>query len=464
MTLLVRHPPNNLAERSYIYHVILGEFLGLDWKGIVEERSDVCIELQGIHRSRRRLVIADDFLLLAPKLWLHPDSLPREPLKSWTPRVLHPTSEHCDSIPVLYGEPSCSFEPDQIHLAIDIFGSCFFLLSRYEEAVRMDRDHHGRFPSVASIASRGGFLDRPLANEYVEILWASLLFLWPQLVRAQRESRTFVTCDVDRPLTTWARNTGATLRKILNESIRHRNLQAAKRALRLHLAHRASRFEEDPFFTFDWMLDACERAGHAATFNFLCACTDQRFDGSYALDEPFIRRLLQTIHVRGHQIGLHGSYNSYINPTQLEHEANILRSALAAEGIHQGELGARQHYLRWKTPDTARILDQADISFDSTLGFADQVGFRCGTCYEYPLYDLERRRQLQLRERPLIVMDQSVLSPQYLGIREKAVAMSLMHDLKKKCQRFHGDFVLLWHNSSLTTDNDRELFLGLLSP
>ena len=40
--------------------------------------------------------------------------------------------------------------PDvSIRLPIDIFGAAFFMLSRYEEAVLPDRNHHERFTATA---------------------------------------------------------------------------------------------------------------------------------------------------------------------------------------------------------------------------------------------------------------------------------------------------------------------------
>lgn len=49
------------------------------------------------------------------------------------------------------------------------------------------------------------------------------------------------------------------------------------------------------------------------------------------------------------------------------------------------------------------------IRFDSTLGYPDLVGFRCGTGFEYSLYDFANENISDIREIPLIVMDGSSL-------------------------------------------------------
>ena len=57
------------------------------------------------------------------------------------------------------------------------------MLSRYEEAILKGRDKHDRFPSWISVADKGNFLERPIVNEYLEILWSCLSSLWNDLKR-----------------------------------------------------------------------------------------------------------------------------------------------------------------------------------------------------------------------------------------------------------------------------------------
>src|SRR5205823_4239631 len=93
-------------------------------------------------------------------------------------------------------------------------GGAFFLLTRYEEEVLTERDEHGRFPAALSLAARERFLDRPLVNEYAELLWRELRLLWPRLDRRRREFRLLPSHDVDVPFCTTAAtrsaSTGAT--------------------------------------------------------------------------------------------------------------------------------------------------------------------------------------------------------------------------------------------------------------
>ena len=211
------------------------------------------------------------------------------------------------------------------------------------------------------------------------------------------------------------------------------------------------------------IMDVNERAGRAVAFYFIPENTDPRLDNRVSLDDPRLRALLREIHARGHEIGIHPGYQTYRHPEALARSVATLRRVLAEEGIDQPQLGGRQHFLRWETPTTARLWDDQGLDYDSTLSFADRPGFRCGTCREYPLYDLHQRRPLRLRERPLIVMECSVIAERYLGLGNSDEALALMQGYRDTCHRFGGDFTLLWHNSHFSQEGDRRFYETLVA-
>ena len=49
---------------------------------------------------------------------------------------------------------------------------------------------------------------------------------------------------------------------------------------------------------------------------------------------------------------------------------------------------------------------------DSTLSYADKEGFSCGVCYEYSVFNFLTRQKLDLKEKPLIIMEGSFLTYQ----------------------------------------------------
>ena len=183
------------------------------------------------------------------------------------------------------------------------------------------------------------------------------------------------------------------------------------------------------------------------------------FDADYSLDEPVIRSMLRRIHVRGHEIGFHPSYNTYKDKEQFCREAWNLRRVLEEEGIQQDCLGGRQHYLRWETPTTARCWEAAGLDYDSTLSFADHAGFRCGVCYEYSLYDLYKRKMLNVRERPLIVMEATLANKKYMGLGYGQAFIAEALSLKNTTLLFNGAYTFLWHNTSFFPGTTNTIYL-----
>ena len=108
---------------------------------------------------------------------------------------------------------------------------------------------------------------------------------------------------------------------------------------------------------------------------------------------------------------------------------------------------SRQHYLRFAVPETWRHLHKAYIKEDSTLGYAAEPGFRCGTSRPFPVFDIHQQKELPLRERPLLIMDVSLKLYKQFSIKEsKAYCKTIIDEVKKH----NGELVILWHNSSLS--------------
>ena len=176
-----------------------------------------------------------------------------------------------------------------------------------------------------------------------------------------------------------------------------------------------------------------------------------------------MRKLFREISRRGRQIGLHSEYNTYRHPEAMARSTEALRRVMVEEGIEQEQVGGRQHFLRWETPTTARLWEENGLDYDSTLSYADRPGFRCGTSREYPLYDLESGHALRLRERPLIVMECSVIAERYMALGYSDEALALMEGYRDACHRFGGDFTMLWHNSHLESAADQRFYRRLVA-
>ncbi len=458
MTLVIEHPPSFSAERNYIMDVLFGDFLGLTYRAIEAPRENVRISRGD--SSAGELLLEDVLFGTPVDKWMQPDSLPNRPLPRWDVSSLAGLPiEDSEPIPVILGrelEQGWHFlTEEKVHLGLDITGSAFFMLSRYEERTVDERDAHARFPATASLAWSEQFLDRPIIDEYVELLWWSLQRLWPDLKRRPRNFQVRLSHDVDRPFQFVRAGLVSVFSSTVMQAVRKRKPRAAFEGLANYWAVVRGKTERDGFNTFPWIMDLSEKHGLTSAFYFIDGRRDDKTDPRYELREPEIQELIRRIGQRGHEVGFHPSYDTFRSPEKTKSEFEHLKDVCQRLGVEQEQWGGRQHYLRWENPVTWQNWESAGLDYDSTLGFADVAGFRCGTCFEYPVFNLETRAKLNLRERPLIAMDVSLLK--YSGLAWEDIAETV-HDLCDKCRRIQGMFTLLWHNSTLATAEEKRWY------
>ncbi len=450
------------SEQCYVLEILLGEFLGLAFEVETYDGDVIEITRPASSDSSAKLTLDASFFHHAHQAWLKPESMPVLPLATWMPaddginvNLVEP------SVPVLYGQPHTSRykglvkNGEHLHLNLDIFGSAFFMLSRYEELITLDRDNHDRFPATASVAYKTGFLERPLVDEYLEILWQSLIQLWPELERKHHVSQTFVSCDVDQPYDCTVATLPKLIKTCMGDLIKRKSPMEMFKRLNRYLFNKLGVNRFDPNYTFDWYMDVCEQAGLKAAFYFIPTSKEPQ-NGCYEITDKKIIKLMQKIDARGHEIGVHGSYQTYLDKEKISQQKALVEASLKKADINQKIKGNRQHYLRWDSAVTPDYIDAAGFEYDTTGAYADHAGFRYGTSKEFSMWGWQNQKKIKLKQRPLIVMECSVISYMRLGYGEQTEA--LMMQLKQVSIDRGGSFALLWHNSHFYNNQDKTLF------
>ncbi|TAH65963.1 MAG: hypothetical protein EWM52_05475, partial [Methanosarcina mazei] len=137
--------------------------------------------------------------------------------------------------------------------------------------------------------------------------------------------------------------------------------------------------EYSPYLNFSDIMDLEEGFGAKSSFYFLASREDPvRF--RYDIED--LENLLGDISDRGWEAGLHGGYYSYDNLEALNNEKKSLEKVLGKK-----VLGFRNHYLRFKTPETWELLADAGFGYDSTFGYSELAGFRNGMCHPFKPYN-----------------------------------------------------------------------------
>lgn len=360
-------------------------------------------------------------------------------------------------------EPLVQSTQSGFQVNYDFFSLAAWMMTRQEEVGCAIEDAHGRFPSSQSHAAQNGYLERPLVDEWFYVLRQLVMATWPGVVLRTLDARCLVSHDVDRPSRAAFVPFPRFLGSMISDVLKRRDLRSFLNAPAARFFSRDRLHPADPVNTFSWLMSVSERHGLQSAFYFICGRTDPSKDAHYEPEHPAIRNLMREIHKRGHEIGLHPSYGTYCDASGLAAEAERLKRICSEELIEQTVWGGRMHFLRWSHPTTLRAWVKAGMDYDSTLGYADVPGFRCGTCYEYPAFDTEADMVLPIRIRPLVAMECTVMAERYMGLGPTDAAREKFISLKDTCRAVGGNFTLLWHNSSFDCKQERAVYEDVLA-
>ncbi|RBO85739.1 polysaccharide deacetylase family protein [Marinomonas aquiplantarum] len=435
---------------------------------ILKERFGLCFMLdQSLSGLKLSLVGLPDSYILFPKLEeaFH-QSRSDFPCSKWNATKAGWVSVLGDPLPApcVSELPEPLIEQKTHHTVIhyDILGLTYWMLNRIEEIGRTDLDLHGRFPATSSHAYQHDYLERPVVDEWLHLLGQVIQKVWPSVSIKKHQFSIKLSHDVDRPSRYAFRTLKPLLRAMAGDVLKYSNFKGAIIAPWIRLKSRNHLHHNDPFNTFDWIMQQSEANNLTSAFYFICG-GDHLNDADYQPEDSRIRQLLRQIHLRGHEIGLHPSYDTYQNPAAIQQEADCLLRVCKEEGIEQGGFGGRMHYLRWENPVTLQSWEDAGMTYDSTLSYADRPGFRCGTCYEYSAFNVVTQKSLLLRIRPLVVMECSIMGAGYMGLGSGEAALQKILEIKDVCRRVDGCFTLLWHNSELYNIALRDIYKRVIS-
>ncbi|HOE59759.1 MAG TPA: polysaccharide deacetylase family protein [Bacteroidales bacterium] len=317
-------------------------------------------------------------------------------------------------------------------LPFDAFASTFYMLSRYEEYLPNRKDTHGRFPATESIAYREGFLDKAVVNRWAEMIVAILLKRFPDLHFHKTSYQYVPTIDVDLAYSYLHKGFLRTLGGYV-KSLIHADFEDVRSRTHVLMGK-----ERDPFDSFDALHHLHSTYYLKPVFFFLFSDYGQ-YDKNLSIYNPAFRNLIKKVADYA-TVGIHPSYACYENPQKLKKEIEDLSQCLHRQITH-----SRQHFLRLNFPETYRNLIHCGITDDYSMGFADQPGFRAGTCNSFPFYDLDLDTATSLLIHPFAFMDGTLKD--YLKIPKDQV-VDFVKPYIEEVKRYSGTLITLWHNET----------------
>lgn len=305
----------------------------------------------------------------------------------------------------------------------DIVYNTLFFLSRAEELLNPQRDAHGRFLAEYSVLGQPNRLQIPLIDEYSRLLMKKIGLPMPEA----GFGRICLTHDID--------------------TIAHyRHLRGAIGGIVRGQWHNVlaswRNIENDPAYTFPWLMKQDDRLPNAEKIYFVKYTRGRGLDyPQYNLSGRDCRRLLALLQSRHAQLGLHSSCYGIL-PRPIPYP------------IH------RSHYLNCSIGQM-RQLAAAGVKDDYTMGFPDRAGFRLQTTRPAQWIDPETLEVTPLTLHPLTVMDCTLSNTGYMNLDENE-AFFLCERLFDKVRQYHGELVLLWHNSNIRKDTYHKMLYSKL--
>jgi peptidoglycan/xylan/chitin deacetylase (PgdA/CDA1 family) len=197
----------------------------------------------------------------------------------------------------------------------------------------------------------------------------------------------------------------------------------------------------NPLCDFEDIMALEEKYDAKSSFYFL---TLNKGDLDFNFEIEDFEHEIGNIADNGWEVGLHGGHNAYNALDVIEDKKKRLEKVLGKKVI-----GYRNHFLKFKVPDTWELLSKAGFKYDSTFGYADCVGFRNGMCHPFRPFNLDTGKEIDILEIPLTIMDRTLLDYMRLDFDKAWDVTKMLIDIVEK---HNGIITILWHNTYMVDD------------
>jgi hypothetical protein len=305
------------------------------------------------------------------------------------------------------------------------------MASRYEEYLPFMPDSYGRFPEKESVSGKNNFTKIPVVHHWAKLLWDKIIVTndSPQ-VNTNQPLATF-TYDIDVAYAYRGRNLKTHLLS-LGKDLMHFDIRNIHRKIKTRFGAKS-----DPSDTYSMM----ENNPLPTVSFFLLAAAKSAYDRNIDPRQPILQTLIKKLTIGKSKTGIHPSYFSSQKPELIESEINTLENI-----INQRVTLSRQHYLRFRFPDTFRQLLQAGIQHDYSLQYPEMPGFRAGLCLPFPFFDVEANEITSLILHPGCIMETTFRDDLHLPA---AQSWKYYLELWEQVKAVGGQFISIWHNDTL---------------
>jgi hypothetical protein len=326
-------------------------------------------------------------------------------------------------------------------LGFDYMSAVFYLISRYEEYFPYQKDIYGRYPHQDSAAYRNNFLDRPLIDEWSELLIKKIKTTFPDKSIHPPSFSLTPTYDIDL---SWSYLGKGFLR---NAGGFFKNPNTAFERMAV-----LTGFKKDPYDCYAFLKQLHETRNLNSITFFLAALKRSDVDKNISPLNQRFRILVKSIAAYS-EVGIHPSGYSYANREFLQKEREVI------EKITDRKITkSRFHFLKCTIPQEYRRLLEIGITDDYTMGYGTINGFRASTSRSFYWYDLENEHKTSLRIHPFCWMDANAYYEQKMSLHEAyAELVQYLEAIKK----VNGTMITVSHNHILGTSPQFEGWMDM---
>ncbi len=202
-----------------------------------------------------------------------------------------------------------------------------------------------------------------------------------------------------------------------------------------HLIRGKIKKEKSPYINFQEIINLEDKYNAKSTFFFLVKPDSDFGNNYYSKDLEFeINKIIE----RKCEIGYHTRYHIYEDVEKIKKEKRAL------EKITECNIaGVRNHHLRFNTPISWEVLEDAGFKYDTTFHYHNMVGFRNGMCHPFYPYNRKKDEIIDILEIPLIISDIALRS--YMKINPEK-SWKYIKNIIDITEKNNGVLAILWHN------------------
>lgn len=319
----------------------------------------------------------------------------------------------------------------------DLPSMIFYFMSGWQEEHCLNFDQYNRFPYSESIQKELNIVMTPVVNHYLNILQKGISTLLKRDLVIKEKFNINITHDVDVLNSGW--------RAPIIGELKALNLYEVSKLLFNKLVKGTTANQNiEEIIKFE------QSIGLASTFYFIPTNDTKKGikNADYSLEEPYVKEMTSLIKKTPEfRLGLHTPSISNLTEKNINQFNNQLGGNITTN---------RFHYLACQQKDLT-IFENTTITEDSSLGFAEHIGFRHSIAWPFHPFNFDTQSAMRIKEVPLVIMDVSLINKQYMNIEINDIEIQLK-TLLKITKSINGTITFLIHNNYFKTPVIRKIY------